>query len=287
MNQPQRSLPGSPSGSRGFTLIELLVVIAIVAILAAMLLPSLGRAKMAAQSTACRSNLRQHGMALVMYVSEFRGYPPLNSGFATPPGDPLLVWYDYLNRILLNPTATGKVSSSVAGSDGPGGTFQCPTHRAPAGVRTSSYGYNALGTGGVGLAGTWSDPATLGEPPRHDPIRDDTVRSPADMIAIGDGFLAVKKASTGSGIPVTDPEGILIEGELLGRLVSAEGDYIADASRPGVARRRHGGRINLTFCDGHVEMDSIPRVFLQKNADLVRRWNTDNLPHPEVWASLP
>jgi prepilin-type N-terminal cleavage/methylation domain-containing protein/prepilin-type processing-associated H-X9-DG protein len=61
--------------NHAFTLIELLVVMAIIAILAALLLPTLNRAKGSAKSAVCKSNLRQIGLSLTLYLNDFEKYP--------------------------------------------------------------------------------------------------------------------------------------------------------------------------------------------------------------------
>ncbi|MCC7376016.1 MAG: prepilin-type N-terminal cleavage/methylation domain-containing protein [Verrucomicrobiales bacterium] len=110
---PSRSRPRGP---RAFTLIELLVVIAIIAILASMLLPALARARDKGKSAKCQSNLRQLGLAALLYDEDYTvypiGWPPaelLNQ--AQPP-----IWYRQLQPYLGRAT-------NVSG----GGVFICPS----------------------------------------------------------------------------------------------------------------------------------------------------------------
>src|SRR5512140_855091 len=70
--------------NKGFTLIELLVVIAIIAILAAMLLPVLARAKERAQRTECVNNMRQWGMGCMLYADDYEGRFPHTKAGANP-----------------------------------------------------------------------------------------------------------------------------------------------------------------------------------------------------------
>src|SRR5207244_9756803 len=117
---PKQFMPGArpafpPNGKSvlAFTLIELLVVIAIIAILAAMLLPALSRAKGRAQSINCLSNLRQWGIGLQTTLSDNDDILPrdgtddggqygVDTGATSGPGSPNdpYAWFNLLARVM-------------------------------------------------------------------------------------------------------------------------------------------------------------------------------------------
>ena len=110
---------------KGFTLIELLVVIAIIGILAAFLTPAVQKAREKARRTGCASNLRQDGLALHLYASDWNEQFPSVAGNSKDLG---VLYSDYLD--------TYKVF------DCPSGTGTKATVTAAHVLQNSSYAYN-------------------------------------------------------------------------------------------------------------------------------------------------
>lgn len=227
----------------GFTLIELLVVIAIIAILAALLLPSLAKAKQKGQAVACVNNLHQISTACHLYVDDFNGrycltFQVTGDNSSTISGG-RRAWFDFLlpyqktTNLLLCPVRTKKFNEFIQ---------VYPT--GPADLGVSNYGIN-FRVGGCDFA-PW--------PYSQWPGVRGTVARPAGLAYLTDsGSKPINTSNPLTCVTTASPEkpGCWILHDP-GDDAPNVGGVTNDDPNWGGPHPRHNGRTAVAFLDGHI-----------------------------------
>jgi len=214
----------------GFTLVELLVVISIIALLLAILMPTLSKVRTLAKSTICQSNLRQVGIGVTCYTNENKNvmpcsYDPSNLNYLKNNWVSLLVPYLSSGKKAALDTKNYKMVDGGKVSF----VWMCPEYKATAGFSYSMNYHLCFGNGAFELG-----------LPRTTPRKTFTIHSPATSILVVD---TVPLASGYTNIPEFN-NGIMEN--IIGYFPKSRG----------VGGLRHGYRANCLMADTHVDWDT-------------------------------